>query len=79
MSQIEKLRKKMENNPQGDWRIEDVDRLAKAYGFSWDEGKGSHKNFYHEKLREIFTIPSKRPIKAFYIKRLLELIAEVED
>ena len=78
MSKIEKLRKKMQNNPK-DWRIEDVEKLARAYGFAWEEGKGSHKNFYHKKLRNILTIPCKRPIKPTYIKQLLELIEEIEE
>ena len=78
MSKIQKLYERMKNNPHGDWRIEDVEKLASAYGFSWNEGKGSHKNFYHQNLPHILTIPCKRPIKPLYIKKLLELIEQIE-
>ncbi|MEZ5692153.1 MAG: type II toxin-antitoxin system HicA family toxin [Rickettsiales bacterium] len=79
MSKIQKLHEKMKNNPHGDWKIDDVEKIAHNYGFSWNEGKGSHKNFYHKKLSEILTIPNKRPIKPFYIRKLLELIEQVGE
>lgn len=81
MSQIEKLRKRMENNPQGDWRIEDIKKLVNAYGFEFHppSGGGSHYKLSHKKLKDIQTVPFNRPIRQIYIKKVLNLIEEVED
>jgi predicted RNA binding protein YcfA (HicA-like mRNA interferase family) len=77
MSTIEKLREKMQNNPQN-WRIEDAERLAKSFGFDCGSGKGSHRIFYHPRLTERLSIPAKRPVKPVYIRKLLDLIEELE-
>lgn len=78
MSQAEKLFKKMQNNPL-DWRIEDVDTVARYFGFGRIEAKGSHTKFYHDRLPEILIVPVKRPIKPVYVKQLLTLIAKLEE
>ena len=52
----------MRANPQSDWRIEDG---------------SSHYKISHPRMREILTIPSKRPIKAVYIRKLVKFIDEV--
>lgn len=78
MSQAEKLFKKMQNNQLG-WRIEDVDAVARYFGFGRIEAKGSHTKFYHERLPEILSVPVKRPIKPVYVKQLLALIAQLKE
>jgi predicted RNA binding protein YcfA (HicA-like mRNA interferase family) len=78
MSKAEKLFKQMQNNPQ-DWRIEEIDTVARHFGFGRIEGKGSHTKFYHDKLPEILSVPVKRPIKPIYVKQLLALIEKLED
>ena len=78
MSKVEKLFKQMQNSPQ-DWRIEEIDTVARHFGFGRIEGKGSHTKFYHDKLPEILSVPVKRPIKPIYVKQLLALIEKLED
>lgn len=78
MSKAEKLFKQMQNNPQ-DWRIEEIDTVARHFGFGRIEGNGSHTKFYHDKLPEILSVPVKRPIKPIYVKHLLALIEKLED
>jgi predicted RNA binding protein YcfA (HicA-like mRNA interferase family) len=78
MSKAEKLYGKMQDNPL-DWRVEDMETVARHFGFGRVEGKGSHTKFYHEKLPEILTVPVKRPVKPVYVKQLLILIAKLEE
>jgi predicted RNA binding protein YcfA (HicA-like mRNA interferase family) len=78
VSKAEKLYQKMQNNPR-DWRIEDIDTVARYFGFGRIEGKGSHTKFYHDRLPEILSVPVKRPIKPIYVKHLLALIARLKE
>ena len=78
MAQAEKTLNKMKKNPL-DWRIEDIDLVARYYGFKRIEAKGSHTKFYHDDLPEILTVPVKRPIKPIYVKMLIALIARLEE
>lgn len=78
MSKIEKIYAQMQNNPL-DWRIQDVDAVARHFGFGRIEAKGSHTKFYHDRLRDILSVPVKRPIKPIYIKKLLAMIAQLKE
>ena len=78
MSKALKLLEQMRNNPR-DWRIEQIDTVAKHFGFGRIEAKGSHTKFYHAKLSEILTVPVKRPVKPVYIKHLIALIDKLEE
>ncbi len=54
----------MRENPLG-WRIEDLFTVAEEHGLNWRRrrGGGSHVIFSAAGVREIVTVPSKRPIK----------------
>jgi predicted RNA binding protein YcfA (HicA-like mRNA interferase family) len=78
MSKFEKLYSRMQNNPLG-WRIDELEIVARHFGFGRLEGKGSHTKFFHDRLPEILTVPVKRPIKPVYVKQLLVLIAKLEE
>jgi predicted RNA binding protein YcfA (HicA-like mRNA interferase family) len=71
----------MRNNPQ-DWTIAELVGIATAMGFDVRQGgKGSHMVFTSP-LGMTQTIPAHRPVKAIYIKLLLEMIdalGETED
>jgi len=68
------LLESMRRNPVGDWRIGDVELLCRNYGLSFRFGKGSHATVHHPAAREILTIPSRRPIKPVYIRKLVRYI-----
>lgn len=70
----------MKNNPRGDWRISDVETLAKRYGFSIKRPRSgsSHVTLRHD-LTEKLTIPARRPIKPIYIRKLVEMIERLEE
>jgi len=72
----EKLLARMRANP-GDWRIEDVETICNAFGLEFRRKTGSHATISHSKVREILTVPARRPIKPLYIVRLVLFIDAV--
>ncbi|NPV53550.1 MAG: type II toxin-antitoxin system HicA family toxin [Firmicutes bacterium] len=75
-----KLYAKIVNNPK-DVRFEDLDKILKKYGFECRQpSKGSsHYNYYHPRLPDILTIPYARPIKAIYVKQVIEAIGKLRE
>ena len=65
----------MRQNPAG-WGIEDLQDLAAANFVEWRRpGRGgSHVIFSVSGVRDIVSVPAKRPIKPVYIKQFLALI-----
>jgi hypothetical protein len=70
-----KTLQKVRRNPSG-WRIEDLLDVAEDNGVEWRRpGRGgSHVIFSASGVREILSVPAKRPIKPIYIKYFLALI-----
>lgn len=64
----------MRNNPR-DWRIEDINALAKYFGFFMRQPGTSHITYSRGPLR--LTIPSHKPIKPIYVKKFIALIDEI--
>jgi hypothetical protein len=75
-----KLLEKMRKHPLG-WRIEQLQAVAEANSVEWRRpgGGGSHVIFSAPGVREIVSVPSKRPIKPVYIRRFLALVDEAAD
>jgi len=71
----DKTLQKMRANQSG-WRIEDFLRVAQENGVEWRRpGRGgSHVIFSASGVREIISVPAKRPIKPIYVRHLLVLI-----
>lgn len=69
----------MRGNPRGDWRIADVQALCREFGILCEtpRGGGSHYRIGHPRHPEKLTIPSKRPIKAVYIRNLVAFVDKV--
>ena len=68
----------MRQNPK-DWRIQDIETVAKRYGINIRQGKGSHVVLDHSSWIELLTIPAHRPIKPIYIKKLFRLIKDMRQ
>ena len=70
-----KILQKMRKNPAG-WRIEELQTVANENSIDWRRpGRGgSHVIFSAAGVREIVSVPAKRPIKPIYIKQFLALI-----
>lgn len=76
MSKIEKLRRRIEQNPKA-VRFADLDRLLLASGFAKRPGKGSHHFYWREDHRLV--TPYRRPhVLPIYAKLALEAIKQVE-
>lgn len=58
------------------WRIEDLQAVAEGSSVEWRRPGcgGSHVIFSAPGVREIVSVPSKRPIKPVYIRRFVALI-----
>lgn len=73
MVKIEKILVKMRINPY-DWRIEQLETIAKHYGVTIRKSGGSHVVFTHPDWVEMLCIPAHRPIKPICIRKLLLLL-----
>ena len=73
MANAKKLLEKMRLNPR-DWRIEQLETIAKRHGVNVRKSGGSHVVFEHPKWIELLCVPAHRPIKAIYVKKLVSLI-----
>jgi hypothetical protein len=71
----DKTLQKMRANQSG-WRIEELFRVAEGNGVEWRRPRGgrSHVIFSAPGVREIVSVPAKRPIKPIYVRHLLVLI-----
>jgi predicted RNA binding protein YcfA (HicA-like mRNA interferase family) len=69
---------KMRNNPR-DWRIDQIEMIAKQCGISVRKSGGSHVVLTHPTWVELLCIPAHRPIKPIYIKKLIALLEKLED
>ena len=68
---LQKMRKS-----QAGWRIEELQVVAEANRIEWRRpGRGgSHVIFSAAGVREIVSVPERRPIKPVYIKQFLALV-----
>jgi hypothetical protein len=69
----------MRQSPVGNWRIEDIIAICREHGIrcSPPAGGGSHYKVSHPSQRDILTIPSRRPIKPIYIRKLVRFVEAV--
>ncbi len=72
MSKTDKLLKAMALHPL-DWRIDDLQAVAKEHGIDWRHKGGSHCIFMTEDGRTL-SVPAHRPIKPVYIKKFVALV-----
>lgn len=80
MAQAEKRLEAMRANPRGDWTIDDVRVVCSGHGVDLLAPRGgSHYKVAHASQRDILTVPYDRPIKAPYIRRLVEFIDAVKE
>jgi hypothetical protein len=68
----------MRRNPRANWKIEDVEALCRSHGIRYTPPhKSSHAKVSDRTMREILTIPYKRPIKPLYIRKLVAFVDAV--
>jgi predicted RNA binding protein YcfA (HicA-like mRNA interferase family) len=62
-----------------DWRIEQLQTVARQYGMSVRCDGGSHHVFSHPGVPEILSVPAHRPIKPRYVRQFVTLVDRVEE
>lgn len=73
MTKADKILEKLRTNPR-DWRIEDLETVAKRHGLTVRRPAGSHVIFQKPGVSLEVSVPAHKPIKAIYVRRLIELI-----
>jgi predicted RNA binding protein YcfA (HicA-like mRNA interferase family) len=73
MGKVDKTLDKMRVNPR-DWRIEDLESVAKRHGLTVRRPGGSHVIFQKQGVALEVSVPTHKPIKPVYVRRLIELI-----
>ena len=70
---------RMRANPASDWKIADVEAVCREHGVRCmpPTGGGSHYKVSDASQRDILTIPSRRPVKPIYIRKLVRFIETV--
>ena len=77
MSQSAKHLEAMRRNPAGDWKIDDVAAICRAFGLDFNApSRRSHYDISHPAMTTILTIPARRP--PAYIRALLAYVDAVE-
>ena len=77
MTKSEKRLEDMRNNPAGDWTIEDIKMVCRAYGITIETPSGgSHWGIFYPGVG-IQTIPHRRRIKRRYIKEFVSFVDRV--
>jgi hypothetical protein len=76
---MSKRLEQMRANPKADWKIADVEAVCREFGIECRPSRSgsSHYQVKHPGVREILTVPFKRPVKAVYIRRLVEMVDRV--
>ncbi len=72
MASVEKIIEKMKRQPNG-IKITEIDKVLCYYGYVLDRQKGSHRQ-YLSKKGDVITIRNENPVKAVYIKDVLNRI-----
>jgi hypothetical protein len=77
MSKLEKLIFSLKSNPQGDWKIEDLKRIAHSFRVDYRQRGTSHVTFRFPS-KDRLTVPARKPIKPIYLKMFIEFIDKQE-
>ncbi len=75
MSKATRLLESMKANPRGDWTADDVKILVRANNLKLRQRGTSHAVITNIRGQHL-TVPMRKPIKPFYIRRLTALLEE---
>jgi predicted RNA binding protein YcfA (HicA-like mRNA interferase family) len=79
MARADKTLARMRENPQDNWRIAQLETVAKRYGVNVRKPSGSHVIFEHPEATRSPTVPARRPIKPVYIRSFVAFIDEIRN
>lgn len=75
MNTATKLLEAMQRNPR-DWRIEQLQTVARQHGVDWRHEGTSHCVFVSAAGKTL-PVPARRPIKPIYVKKFVALVKGV--
>ena len=78
MSMADKTLARMRTNPR-DWRIEDLEAIAKRLCLSVRKATGSHVTFSAKGCPTAVTVPAHKPVKPAYVRMFLRLVEEAME
>lgn len=78
MNTAAKLLEAMRGNPR-DWRMSDLQTVAKKAGVACRCEGGSHHVFSHPVVAEVVSVPARRPIKPAYVRQFVALIDKAKE
>lgn len=78
MNAATKLLEAMRRNPL-DWRIEQLQTVARQFGMEVRCEGGSHHVFSHQVVMDLVSVPAHRPIKPVYVRQFVALIDKVKE
>jgi hypothetical protein len=74
VTRVEKLRRRIEQNPKA-VRFEELDKLLQASGFQVRQPHGGSSHYFYKRGRVTISIPRRRPhLLSVYVKRALAAI-----
>ncbi|HLN23355.1 MAG TPA: hypothetical protein VK558_05155 [Patescibacteria group bacterium] len=76
MTTADKKLTAMRANPR-DWRIEDLQTVARRHGLTWEQPGTSHVTFRAPGGGKL-TVPARKPIKPVYVVQFVALIDSLE-
>jgi hypothetical protein len=79
MTRADKTLAAMRANPRANWRIAQLEAVAKAFGVNIRKSGGSHVVFEHRASIEALSVPAKRRIKPIYVIRFVALIDSIRS
>lgn len=78
MSQGQKRLEEMRANPMGNWTMDDVEVVSRAYGIACvPPTRGGHYKISHRTQSDILTVPKRPRLKPVYIKRFVSFVDAV--
>ena len=78
MNTTAKLLESMRRQPL-DWRMEQLQTVARQFGMAVRCAGGSHHVFSHETVTDILSVPAHRPIKPAYVRKFVEMVDKVKE
>ena len=75
MPDVGKIIEKMKSQPHG-VQFSEAERVLSAYGYVFERQKGSHRRYGNGK--DHVTLPRQNPLKAAYVRAILDIIEESE-
>jgi predicted RNA binding protein YcfA (HicA-like mRNA interferase family) len=79
MTQRQKLQSLLRDAHRKPIAFRDFEKLLKAYGFTHDRSKGSHRQYTHPKVPRALPVqPDDKDAKRYQVRELLALIGQYD-